>query len=336
MSLKVAGLGAGYFSAFHYEAWTRLDGAELVGVCDRDIAKAQAAHKTAFTDPGEMLARLKPDILDIILPPEGQAQAIQDALAYPVKAIICQKPFCTSLDEARAMVKLAEDAGILLIVHENFRFQPWFRAIKRTLDQGLIGDVLQITFRMRTGDGQGPDAYLERQPYFQQMERLLIHETGVHYIDVFRYLMGRPEAVYADLRRLNPAIKGEDAGYFALDYEDGKRALFDGNRLLDHATDNPRLTFGEALVEGTFGTLSLSGDGAVTLRKFGTNEPREVLSTQDWSGFAGDCVYALCAHVAAHLTDGTPLENTARDYLEVIEIEQAIYASDNRAAKVRL
>ena len=42
------------------------------------------------------------------------------------------------------------------------------------------------------------------------MPRLLIHETGVHYIDTFRYLFGTPTAVHADLRRCNPVIAGED------------------------------------------------------------------------------------------------------------------------------
>ncbi|MEO0763052.1 MAG: hypothetical protein AAFZ09_14815, partial [Pseudomonadota bacterium] len=60
-------------------------------------------------------------------------------------------------------------------------------------------------------DGQGPDAYHARQPYFQRMPRFLVHETAVHWIDTFRYLMGEAETVYADLRRLNPAIAGEDA-----------------------------------------------------------------------------------------------------------------------------
>ena len=81
------------------------------------------------------------------------------------------------------------------------------------LQARALGEVYQITFRLRPGDGQGPEAYLERQPYFQTMERFLVHETAIHFIDVFRFLLGEePSTVYASLRRLNPAIKGEDAG----------------------------------------------------------------------------------------------------------------------------
>ncbi len=95
--------------------------ADLVGVCDLDLDRAKAAGVPSFTDLGTMLEAVKPDIVDIILPPAGHAAAIQTALASGVTAIICQKPFCSSILEARAMTDLAAAAGIPLIIHENFR-----------------------------------------------------------------------------------------------------------------------------------------------------------------------------------------------------------------------
>ena len=74
-------------------------------------------------------------------------------------------------------------------MHENFRFQPWHIKIKELLKNKYIGTPYQISFKMRTGDGQGKNAYLNRQPYFQKMERFLIHETGIHFIDLFRSLI---------------------------------------------------------------------------------------------------------------------------------------------------
>ncbi|MEZ5906603.1 MAG: hypothetical protein R3C69_16410 [Geminicoccaceae bacterium] len=84
--------------------------------------------------------------------------------------------------------------------------------IRRQLEGRANRRLFQASFRLRTGDGQGPRAYLDRQPYFQQMGRFLVHETAIHFIDVFRFLLGEPEAVLARLVRLNPAIAGEDAG----------------------------------------------------------------------------------------------------------------------------
>ena len=234
------------------------------------------------------------------------------------------------------MVALAAQADATLIVHENFRFQPWYRVLKTALDAGRIGDVHQMTFRLRPGDGQGPEAYLDRQPYFQQMERFLVHETAVHWIDTFRFLLGNPQSVYADLRQMNAHIAGEDAGYLIFDHGHGVRAMFDGNRHLDHVADNLRRTMGEALLEGTKGTLTLAGDGSVTLRGFGQANTEELSPPDIWDGFGGDCVHALQAHVVSAIRAGTPVENTAAEYLDVLAIEEAVYASAQTGRKVVL
>ncbi len=334
--LKVACIGAGYFSQFHFEGWQRLDGVALVGVTNRDRAKAEATGLPVFGDLPTMLAEAQPDILDIITAPAGHADAIRAGIANGVRAIICQKPFCADLEEAEAMTNAAEAAGIPLIVHENFRFQPWYRAIKSALEAGRIGTPLQATFRLRPGDGQGPDAYLARQPYFQQMPRFLVHETGVHFIDTARFLFGDPVAVYADLRRVNPVIAGEDAGFVLMDHPGGVRVLFDGNRCIDHAATNPRRTMGEALIEGTAGVLSLYGSGAVTLRAHGAQTEEEILAPDPSPNFGGDCTHLLQAHVARALRAGARIENTARDYLTVMRTEQAVYASAAEQRKLAL
>ncbi|MCV2888795.1 Gfo/Idh/MocA family protein [Ruegeria aquimaris] len=334
--LRVACAGAGYFSQYHLGSWSRMDNVDLVGTCDRDIARASATGLPGFDDLARMLTETQPDLLDIILPPEAQAEAIRTALAQGIKAMICQKPFCRDLAEARQITAEAEAAGALLVIHENFRFQPWYRAAKQAIDGGRIGAVQQVTFRLRPGDGQGPDAYLDRQPYFRTMERLLIHETAVHWIDTFRYLLGEPTAVYADLRRINPVIAGEDAGLILFDHPGGVRALFDGNRCLDHAADNRRRTMGEALIEGLDGSLSLRGDGSLWHRRFGAPDATCILPPDNFDGFGGDCVHALQTHVLSSLMARKPPENRARDYLRVLEIEAAVYASAATGRKIPL
>ncbi len=330
-TLNIAVQGAGYFAQFHHDAWKRLDGCELVAICDRDPAKG-----AAYADLTALLEVENIDVLDIATPPDTHADAIKLGLKHKLRAIICQKPFCRSPEEAAAMVDMAERARIPLIVHENFRFQPWFRFIREQIEAGRIGPVHQASFRLRPGDGRGPRAYLDRQPYFQKMPRFLIHETGVHFIDVYRFLLGDPVAAYADLRRLNPAIQGEDAGYFILDFEGGTRALFDGNRLIDHAAENHRHTMGEMLIEGADGALALFGDGSVRFRARGEIADEVVFDAQEWPGFAGDCVVNLCAHVRDALQRGHPLENTGAEYLRVLDIEAAIYRSDEEGRKVDL
>lgn len=334
--LRVAGLGAGYFSRFHYDAWQRLDRAELVGVADRDLTKAKAVGAAAFSDAAAMLAELQPDLVDIVTPPDTHLDMIALALDAGAKAIICQKPFCGSLAQAKRGQALAAGAGVPLVVHENFRFQPWHREAHRLLRAGALGEPYQISFRLRPGDGQGPRAYLDRQPYFQAMERFLVHETAIHLIDTFRYLMGEVSEVTAWLKRLNPAIAGEDAGFILLDFTAGGRGLFDGNRLVDHPADNRRLTMGEMLIEGAEAVLRLDGDGRLFLRAHGVKDEQDVAYRWQDRGFGGDCVYAFQRHVVDHLLGRGPLVNSGRDYLANLRVEQAVYESDRLGNRVKL
>ena len=224
-------------------------------------------------------------------------------------------------------MQLAKAAGTTLAVHENFRFQPWYRRLREELNAKRLGTLYQVRFALRPGDGQGPLAYLDRQPYFQSMERFLVRETGIHFIDVFRYLCGEPQAAWADLRRLNPAIAGEDAGLFVLEYGDGLRAVFDGNRLSDHAAEDHRLTLGEMTLEGEHGTLILNGRGELQWRRKGQTESRRLPCEWKAAGPGGDSVFRYQQHVIDHLERGSTLENRADDYLRNLEIEEIIYRS---------
>ncbi|MDP6342121.1 MAG: Gfo/Idh/MocA family oxidoreductase [Alphaproteobacteria bacterium] len=327
--LRIAVIGAGYFARFQHQGWQRLDGAELVGIADRAPGKAVEAAADygipAFEEAGKMLDAVAPDLVDIATPPASHLELVAEAAGRGLPAI-CQKPLAPTHAEAVAVVEAAEAAGSLLVVHENFRFQPWYREIRRLLDDGRLGQLHGIAFRLRPGDGQGPAAYLDRQPYFQAMPRFLVHETAIHFIDTFRYLMGEVGAVTARLRRLNPAIAGEDAGHILFEFQSGAAGLFDGNRLNDHVSDNTRRTMGEMWLEGARGVLRLDGGGRLWWKPHGE---AEAAHAYDWSdgGFAGDCVHALQAHVLAHLRHGAPLENTGRDYLRNLEIEEAVYRS---------
>lgn len=331
-NIRVATAGTGYFSQFHYEAWTRMDDAEIVAVFNRTEKNARRTAESygiphVFTDLDKMLEVAKPDLLDIITPPVTHLDYIRAAAKHRIP-MICQKPFCQTLDEAEQAVRIAEAADTLLVVHENFRFQPWYGEVKRLLETGALGAPYEIAFRLRPGDGQGQRAYLDRQPYFRTMDRLLVHETAIHLIDTFRYLMGDVREVYARLTRLNPVIAGEDAGVILFDFATGTRGVFDGNRLVDHAAQNRRLTMGEMLIEGSDAVLRLDGDGRLFLRRHGENDENELPYAWENRGFAGDCVFRLQRHVVDHLMGRGDIMNTGRDYLANLVVEQTVYESD--------
>ena len=338
--LKVAVLGAGFFARFHYDAWARLPEVELVAACDLRLDAAQAAASAhgiphVFDRLDAMLDAVKPDILDIAAPPLAHLPAIRAAAARGIFAI-CQKPFGGTRADAERAVAIARDARIGLAVHENFRFQPWYGEIKRRLDEGQLGQVYLAAYVLRPGDGRGPAAYLDRQPYFQTMKRFLIHETAIHLIDVFRYLLGEPAGVYAHLTRLNPAIAGEDSGLVLLDYANGARALFDGNRLADHPARNRRLTMGEMTIEGEGGAIRLDGDANLHVRDFGANDERKIDYAWRDSGPGGDSVHRFQAHVVRHILAGEPLQNSGDAYLANLRIEEAIYAANDQSRRVAL
>ncbi len=339
-SLRVAMVGYGHFAEFHLKAWQRLAGVTLQALTDakadrRSAALTEAPQIVVFETIDEMLSSGDFDILDVATPPATHLDLVRPALGR-VRAIICQKPFCESLSQARQLAAESDKSATQLVVHENFRFQPWYREIQRILQDGQLGRVVQAQFRLRPGDGAAADAYLDRQPYFRDMKQFLIRETGVHWIDVFRFLFGEPVAVSADLFQSNPVIVGEDSGTFTFQMEDAARIVFDGNRTLDHVAENRRLTMGEFLIEGSAASLHLSGDGLIRIRKFGENVWHTHNYSFDNRDFGGDCVYQLQNHVVEHLRTGQALENTATSYLRNLELQTQIYRAADTGMKVML
>jgi predicted dehydrogenase len=92
---------------------------------------------------------------------------------------------------------------------------------------------------------------------------------------------------------------------------------------------------GALLVEGPKGSLRLDGDGGLWFKPHGGDEVPHAYRWED-RGYSGDCVHALQAHVVAHLREGTAVENTAREYLRNVEIEQAIYRSNDEGRWIDL
>ena len=338
MTQRIAMVGAGYFAQFQLEGWRDI-GAPALALCDIDRERALALGArfgiaNCFADVAGMLDAVHPDLLDVVLPPAAQVAVVQLALERHIPTI-CQKPFGVDLAQAEAMVALARRHNTMLVVHENFRFTPWFRECRRLIDAGHFGRLHGISFRLRPGDGQGANAYLDRQPYFQTMEQLLVRETAVHFIDSFRYLMGDVVAVTARLRRLNPVIAGEDSGLIIFEFGDAATGLFDGNRLNDHVAENTRRTMGEMWLEGERGVLRLDGEARLWWKPHHGGEVEHDYPVAYPGAFGGACA-SLQAHVLAHLRGGAALENTAADYLANLRVQAAVYHSHASGQRVTM
>lgn len=337
--LRALCLGAGYFGRFHHEAWQRMEDVALVGICDLDEGKMASACRAvgcpeAGTDVAAALDRLQPDVVDIVTPPATHLELTELAGRHGC-AVVCQKPLAPSFDEAVEIVETAERLNVRFMVHENFRFQPWHREVRRLLDAGAIGGKLHaISIRTRLGDGHGEDAYLDRQPYFRDMPRLLIHETGVHFLDTFRFLGGPIAGVFASLRRLNPVIAGEDAGLVHVEFASGAVGLWDANRYNESSSEDPRYTFGQMLVEGDGGSIRLYEDGRLTIQPLDERE-REHEYVHERRGFAGDCVYTTQRHFVDCLRSNRAFETDGRSYLDTLRLVEAVYESAETGEPVR-
>jgi predicted dehydrogenase len=339
VALRGVGIGAGYFAPFHYEAWTRIPEVEIVAMCNptEDRAEpimAKYGVPRYYADWKAMIDREAPDFVDIITPPATHEEMCRYAAERGVH-VICQKPLASTSEASRRIVEHAHAAGVRFMVHENFRWQPWYREIKRIQTDGTIGEFTHLSFVMRTGDGWGPDAYLARQPFFRDYPRLLVYETGVHFVDTFRFLLGEVSSVFAQLRRLNPVIKGEDAGQLLLTFESGATAIWDANRYNEVEAQSPRYTFGSLRIDATRGHLTMETDSSIRIKPLG--EPGRALDYARANvNFAGDCVYFLQRHFVDCMRSGRAFESNGFDYLKTIAAVEAAYESAGRGQAVGL
>jgi D-apiose dehydrogenase len=336
---KCVCIGAGYFSTFQYDAWNRIPEVTVAAMSNRSMERAEPIMKkfgipNHYTDYREMLEREKPDFVDIITPPDTHLDMCTAAAEMGID-IICQKPLAPTFDEAKAIVDITDKAGVRFAVHENWRFQPWYREIRKLLDDGAIGDLHSLIFRSRMGDGWGENAYLDRQPYFRDYPRFLVYENGIHFIDTYRYLAGEISRVYSRLRKLNPVIKGEDAGFVLFEFGSGVEGFWDENRYNESNQANPRYTFGEFLVEGSGGAIRLYSDGSLTIQNLGEPETPHIYHHED-RAFAGDCCHTFQSHFIDRMIDGEPFETNGHDYLRSLAVQEAVYESAKTGMPVNI
>ena len=339
-TLRGVGIGAGYFSRFHYEAWSRIPEVSLVAVADLDEGKARTAAQQfgivqTYTDYKEMLDKERPDFVDIITQPDSHLELCSYAAQQGIH-VICQKPLAPTYEEALRIVTNVEETGVRFMVHENWRWQPWYREVKRLHSLGVLGELFSISFCLRTGDGWGQDAYMERQPYFRHYPRLFIFETGVHFIDTFRFLLGEVQTAYARLRRLNEVIAGEDSGQMIFGFENGATALLDANRYNELDSQAPvRYTFGTMRVDASKASLFLYPDGRIRIKPLGQPAYDHKYTHID-RGLGGDSCYFLQKHFVNSLLNDLPFESEGADYLKTLRVVEACYDSAKLEQVVRL
>lgn len=334
--LRGAIIGSGFFAGFQAEAWQRMAGVEIVAVADPLLERAQnfAARfgiPRVYRHAESMLRQEAPDFVDIVTRPDSHLALVQLAAARRAH-VICQKPMADTWEECQAIIELCRAAKVRLLMHENWRWQSWYREIKRLIDAGVFGRVYHLGFCMRTGDGRGADAYAV-QPYFCQMPRLLIYETLVHFLDTFRFLAGEIATVHCRTQRLNPLIAGEDYVLIQLDFVAGAQGVIDANRIAGETP--PPVAFGVFTLEGERAALRMTPQGELFVTEYGAAERRHEYEIPT-TGYKGDSVFAAQQHYVTCLRTGLPCETEGEEYLKTVRAMFACYESAETGQVVSL
>ncbi len=319
MSIKLKGamIGCGWFAENHRQAWLRIPEVEIVAAADLRLDRAQRFANRAYTSAEQMLDCEELDFVDIATHAASHLHMVSLACHRRIP-VVCQKPIAPDWAGAIEIVNAADAAGVRLMIHENWRWQPWYRVAHDMIARGDIGVPIGYGFRFRRRDGLGEEPYTE-QAYFRQEPRLIIQVTLVHHIDTARFLFGEIDSVYAQASRRNPRIAAEDQAILTLTHKSGTHGWIDGHRFLDPNPDGPAM--GDAFFEGERGTLSIPATGDVY------RDNVLVWKNEVTTGRLGDSVRATLAHFISCLKDGTPFESEARSYLRTFAAVEAAYRS---------
>lgn len=333
--LNGALIGCGFFAINQMHAWNEVSGARIVAICDRDperlkIVGDQFGIERRYTDAQALFADGSIDFVDIATTVSSHRALVELAASHKVPAI-CQKPFAKTLDDAKTMVKVCDEAGTPLMVHENFRWQTPIQAVRKALDSGVIGTPFWGRFSFRSGF----DVF-SGQPYLAEGERFIIEDLGIHTLDIARFILGDVTSLVARTKRVNPKIKGEDVATILMDHENGATSIVD----VSYATKLETDPFPETIIEldGTEGSIRLyQGYRLDVITPNGTtvsDVSPKLLSwaSRPWHNIQ-ESVFAIQQHWVEKLSTREETSTSGADNLKTFALVEAAYdsaASGNR------
>lgn len=330
--LRVGLIGAGWVTQHHLAGWQHHAArARVVAITDPNAAQAQARASAfgidqVFESAEQMLAQDHLDAIDIAAPREHHAALVRLA-AHHGLPVLCQKPLAPTYEEACVLVADTE-SRIRLMVHENWRFRPYYRQIHQWLKAQRIGPVLQVSMSLMTSgliaDAQGQQGKypaLERQPFLATLQRALVMEILIHHIDTLRFLLGDLRLVYAQLGQGCTAMAGEDRASLVFESRDGACVTLMANL---RVWGEPAIKPDELLLVGESGSIRLSGN---SLSCQGERPVENSFETYDLAACYTESYAATIGHFIDGLSDGKPFETNPQDNLQTLRLVEEIYSA---------
>lgn len=269
--LRIAVVGLGRIGTLHAEVLTReIPGAAVAAVADADtgVVAEMADRFDAFgsTDPLEIIGRDDIDAVAICSPTPTHVELVLSA-AKAGKAIFCEKPVSLDLSETDRAVTAALEAGVVLQVGFNRRFDPGHARVAAAVHAGEIGvpEIVRISSR-----DPAPPAVA----YLRDSGGIFLDQT-IHDFDMARFVTGSDVAEVHALGavRVDPAIGdlGDlDTVAITLRHVDGCLTLIDNSRRAAYGFDQRVEAFGSA---GVAASENLPIHGAVVRTEAGATTP---------------------------------------------------------------
>ena len=254
--VRIALVGCGRISGNHFDAFRKIDGLQLVGVCDSVAERARAAAEAngvpAFTSYEEMLHAVACDAVAICTPSGLHPQ--HGVMAAKLgKHVITEKPMAISLAAADELVQACDAAGVHLFVVKQNRLNAPIQLLKRAIDKGRFGRIYLANTTVRW---TRPQEYYDQAPWrgTWEFDGGAFMNQASHYVDLIQWLVGPVESVMAKTATLARRIEAEDTGIAVLKFRNGALGTIEVTMLT-----YPRNLEGSITILGEKGSAKISG-----------------------------------------------------------------------------
>lgn len=339
--LKFALVGCGRIAKRHSEllGMEQINGAKLVAACDIDLSKAKNIgdqfNIPHFNDMNKMLEEVPCDVV-VVLTESGNHAKHAVELAKHGKHIVVEKPMALTLEDADAMIRACDLAGVKLFVVKQNRFNVPVIKLREAMSENRFGKLILGTVRVRWCR---PQEYYDQAPWrgtWAQDGGVLTNQAS-HHVDLLEWMMGEVESVFAKGTTALAKIEAEDTAVVTLKFRNGALGVIEAT-----TATRPKDLEGSISILGEGGTVEIGGFAVNKMKtwsfvdkKSGDDEVMEQYSVNPPSvyGFGHQAYYEhvvdCIVNNKQHLVDGLQ----GRKSLELIN---AIYESMETGKEVFL